>query len=132
MHGRHALLRLRRLHHLLLRLLGNGGQRLLLLRRQGEGLQVIAARLRLQVCVVEQEALLLLELGDLAIDAHRAEPAPGERRRVLEALEDVPGGNLLLGRHLKALTKATEKTGRHAVTNPALRISGPAVRSSRQ
>lgn len=105
MHGGHALLRLHRLHHLLLRLLGNGGQRLLLLRRQGEGLQVIAARLGLQVRVVEQEALLLLELGDLAIDAHRAEPAPGERRRVLEALEDVPGRNLLLGRHLKALTR---------------------------
>lgn len=105
MHGGHALLRLHRLHHLLLRLLGDGGQRLLFLWRQGERLQVIAARLGLQVRVVEQEALLLLEFGDLPIDAHRAEPAPGERRRVLEALEDVPGGNLLLGGHLKALTE---------------------------
>lgn len=131
MHGGHALLRLHRLHHLLLRLLGDGGQRLLLLWRQGEGLQVIAARLGLQVRVVEQEALLLLEFGDLPIDAHRAEPAPGERRRVLEALEDVPGGNLLLGGHLKALT-ADRETGRRAVTNQALRIFDPAARTSRR
>lgn len=122
MHGRHTLLRLHRLHHLLLRLLGDGGQRLLLLRWQGQRLQVIAARLGLQMRVVEQEALLLLEFGDLPIDAHCAEPAPGEGGRVLEALKDVPGRYLLLGRYLEALT-----ADRQTVINQALWFFKPAL-----
>lgn len=97
MHSRHALVRLHSLNHLLLWFLGDGCQWLLLLRGQGERLQVIAARFGLQVCMVEQEALLLLEFSDLAIDTHCTEPAPGQRGRVFKSLEDIPGRNLLLG-----------------------------------
>lgn len=53
--------------------------------------------------VVEQETLLLLKFVDLAIDAYRAKPAPGQRGRVFETLKDVPWGNLLLGWYLKTL-----------------------------
>lgn len=109
-HSGHRLLWLHGLHHLLLWFLGDGRQRLLLLRGQGERLQVIATRFGLQVGVVEQETLLLLELGDFAVHAHRTEPAPGQRGRVFETLEDVPGRNLLFGGYLEALMEERQKS----------------------
>ena len=109
-HSRHSLLRLHGLHHLLLWFLGDGRQRLLLLRGQGERLQVIATRFGLQVGVVEQETLLLLKLGDFAVHAHSTEPAPGQRGGVFETLKDVPGRNLLFGRYLKALIAERQKS----------------------
>lgn len=46
--------------------------------------------------VVEQKTLLLLKFGDLAVNADRTKPAPGERGGVFETLKDIPGRDLLL------------------------------------
>lgn len=48
------------------------------------------------MCVIKQESLLFLKAGDLAVYAYSTEPAPGKRSRVLQALEYVPWGDLLL------------------------------------
>ena len=47
--------------------------------------------------MVEQETLLLLKFGDLAVHAHSTEPAPRKRGGMFETLEDVPRRNLLFG-----------------------------------
>lgn len=99
----YTLFWLHSLHHLLFWFLRHGRQWLLFFWGQWEWFQVIASRFGLQVSVVEQETLLLLKFVDLAIDAYRAKPAPGERGRVFETLKDVPRGNLLLGWYLKTL-----------------------------
>lgn len=99
-HARHALIRLHRLHHLLLWFLWHRCRRLLLFWRQGQRLQVIATWFGFQMCVIKQESLLFLKAGDLAVYTYSTEPAPGKRSRVLQALEYVPWGDLLLRWHL--------------------------------
>lgn len=89
--------------HLLFWLRRHGCGWLFLLLGQVEGRQVVAAQFGLYVSVVKQEPLLLLVLRDFAVDPHGPKPSPGQRSRVLQALEHVPRRNLLLSRHLKTL-----------------------------
>lgn len=99
---RGALLRLPWIH-LLVRLRRHRCGWLLLLLGQVEGRQIVTARFGLYVGVVKQEPLLLVILHDFAVDPHGPKPAPGQRSRVLQALEHVPRRNLLLSGHLKTL-----------------------------
>lgn len=95
---------IRQLGRLPFRLLGDWrGGLLLLLGRQGQRLEVVAAGLGRGVRVVEQQVVLLLVLDHLAVHADGPEPGPGQRSGVLVALRQVPRRHLLLGGDLEAL-----------------------------